>query len=467
MSNAKTFWGLIGRAVGLALLIPTIAPAQQPPPSPAPSSSSSKPSEDPQNRSEVSASQSPVAGDSNPEPPHPPVAPTSPLFRLSGGGLLSNSQGPLRLGPIYVASAEIFGAFDHFNPSNGAIAGQSQSGAFLRTTIVLDEMYKNTRFTVQWEPHYTYLNGTSIGDAENISAGFQSTFHLSPRFDITVLDRFGDVASRLLYGDFFVTSGIVETPASQQNTFLDAPGHSITEEAQAIFNYRLSQLTAISFTPSFNYFQTNTTSALLNSSREYSGQFTLSRTMSPRTTIGLGYTFSAVQFDITPAPTYYNTLTANYARLLTPSLSFTASGGVATFAGPSIRRSWTGTGSAALTKTYQTGYLAISYNRGLNLSDYSTTQFTDRIDGQAGIKLNPRINFQVGGGFQREGRSGGFRGRYADTSLGFRLAPTLSLYGRYTFSYQTGDQAFLLSGTRNLYVIGLRWDAGGNTAHQR
>lgn len=402
--------------------------------------------------------------ESNQGPPHAPVAPASPLFRLAGGDLLTSNQSPLRLGPIYVGSAEAFGAFDRFTPSTNGLPMQSENGAVFRTDIILDQVYKTTRLTAQWEPHLTYIEGVARGDSENVNVDVQSTFQLSPRLGMTLSDRFGDIASRLLYGDFF-SAGTVETPAVQQNSFLDTPGHALTEQAKAMFEYKLSQLTSIGFTPSFNYFNTNTTSALLNSSREYTGQLALSHIVSPRTTIGIGYDVSAVQFQSSANTTFYHTITGTYTRLLTPSLSVNAAAGLATFATPGNPRSWTFAGSAILLKSFRSGSVSVGYNRGLYLSDYTTSAFTDRVDGQAQLILNPRISVQAGGGFQREARTGGFQGRYAEGVVYFRIVPTVSLYTRYTFSSQAGDQVFLLTGTRNLYVVGLRWDAGMRPSH--
>lgn len=460
----KRVWLALSGSLVFALL-PAGAFAQQPPPPDDPNaahpSNAGNNSQNPPDKKDDQAPQPTTQGDdSNPEPPHPPIAPASALFRLGGGGLLTTNQSPLRLGPLYVSSAEVFGGMDRLTPSDSTLPPLSQTGTVFRSDIVLDEVYKQSRFTAQWEPHLSIFDGVTRGDAENINVLGQTTFQFNERLGLTLSDNFSDIASRLLYGDFFFASGLAETPASQQNSFLDAPGHAISEQALALLTYRLSPLTTISFQPSYNYFHTNTTTALLNSSQEYAGVLSLTHTTSPRTTVGMGYTASEVLFPTGSESVLYQTVSGTLVHLLSPSFSFNGTAGFSTFTTPGTPRSWTFAGSATVVKSFRKSHISLGYNRGLYLADYTTSAFTDRVDAQASVDLNQRINVVVGGGFQRESRTDGFQGRYADGALNLRLAPTLTLYGRYTFSYQSGDQMFLTTGTRNLYLVGLRWDAG-------
>lgn len=464
-----TFYGtkLLATVSGMIVLflLPTTGSAQQPvapgDPNAAQSTESSSSSQNSQEKKDAQAEQSsPRPDTSNPEPPHVPMAPASPLFRLGGGGLLHNDQSPLRLGPIYVSAIDTFGAYDRFTPSSSSTPEQSQSGAVFLSDIVFDASTKRSRVTAQWEPHLSVLDGVARGDAGNVTVAMQTTVQFSERFGLTLSNSFSDIASRLLYGNFFFTSGVVEMPAAQQNSFLDAPGHAINDVARAKFDYKLSQLTTFTFMPSFSYFHTNTDSALLNDSRQYSGEFSLRHIVTPRTTIGLGYSVSAVKFETTPDATLYHTGTGTYIHLFTPSLSFSGAAGLSTFVLPGAPRTWTFSGSATLLKSYRASYLSIAYNRGLYLADYTTNGYTNRVDGQLGVQVNSRINFRIGGGFQKESRDNGFEGRYTEAVANFRLAETLTLYGRYTYTYQSGDQTFLITGSRNLYVMGIRWDAG-------
>jgi len=467
MTNAifrKRLWLALSGGLVFSLL-PAGASAQQPPPPDDPNAAhptnAGNNNQNPPEKKDDQAGQPATQGDdSNPEPPHPPIVPASPLFRLGGGGLLTTNQSPLRLGPLYVSSAEVFGGMDRLTPSDSTLPTLSQTGTVFRSDIVLDETYKQSRFTAQWEPHLSIFDGVTRGDAENISVLGQTTFQFNERLGLTVSDNFSDIASRLLYGDFFFSSGVAEAPVSQQNSFLDAPGHAISEQALAILNYRLSPLTTISLEPSYNYFHTNTTSSLLNSTQEYSGELSLNHTSSPRTTVGVGYKASEVLFTGGSENVLYQTISGTYIHLLSPSFSFSGSGGLSTFTSPGTTRSWTFAGSATVVKSFRKGHFSLGYNRGLDLADYTTSAFTDRVDAQAGADLNQRFNVVIGGGLQRESTTNGFQGRYADGELNLRLAPTLTLYGRYTFSYQSGNEKFLTTGTRNLCLVGLRWDAG-------
>lgn len=464
MISQKRLWLALSWGLVLALQ-PAGVWAQQPPPpddlSSAHPAGSANNTQNPAEKKDDQAGQPATqVNDSNPEPPHPPIAPASPLFRLGGGGLLTSNQSPLRLGPLFVSSAEVFGGLNRLTPSDSALPTVSQTGTVFRSDIVLDETYKKSRFTAQWEPHLSVLDGVSRGDAENIAVQAQTSFQFSERLGLTLSDNFSDFASRLLFGDFFFSSGTAETPVSQQNSFLDAPGHAISEQALAILSYRFSPLTTINLEPSYDYFHTNTNSSLLNSTQEFSGELSINHITSPRTTVGMGYEAFEVIYTGSSASVFYQTVSGTYIHLLTPSFSFNGSAGFSTFAIPRAPRSWTFAGSANVVKSFRNGYVSLGYNRGLYLADYTTTEFTDRVDAQASVQFNQRFNARFGGGFQHESRTNGFQGRYADGELNLRLAPTLTLYGRYTFSYQSGDQQFLTTGTRNLYVAGLRWDAG-------
>jgi hypothetical protein len=467
MQNNFTRTKLLAVVAGTIMffLLPKTSSAQEPTtpanPNAAQSTGSSSNPQNPQEKKDAQPdSSSSTSENGNPEPPHAPVAPASPLFRLGGGGLLGAEQSPLRLGPLYVGTIDAFGAYDRFTPSTGVTPDQSQSGAVVLSDIIFDVSKRKSRVTVQWEPQVSILQGVTRGDVQNVSASLQTTLQLSERLGVTLSDNFSNLSSRLLYGDIFFTSGTVQIPAAQQNNFLDAPGHSLSEVARANFGYRLSQLTTFNVVPSFSYYHTNSNSTQLDSSASYASEFSLNHVLTPRTTIGLGYTISAVKIKTIPDFTLYQTVTGTYVHLFTPSLSFTGSAGLSTYVGGGAPRTWTFSGSASLQKSFKTSYVSVAFIRGLSLADYTTYAYTDRLDAQAGVQVNQRLNMRVGGGFQREARDNGFQGRYAEAVASFRLAQTLTLYGRYTYTFQTGDQQYLITGSRNLYVLGLRWDAG-------
>jgi hypothetical protein len=400
----------------------------------------------------------PSAQEVNPDPPHPPVAPASPIFRLAGSGLLQGSGSPIRLGPLYLSSAEIFGAYNKFSPSNGA-ADISQTGYFARANITLDEIYRSSRFAVQWEPRLFSVEGNTRGDVDNGSATMETTWNVSNRSSLKLSDNFNYFASRLLYGDFFASSGIVETPSSQQNSFLDASGHAVNNNAAVTYSYQLSPLTQIFLTPAFNYFHTTTSTSLLNSSREYRGDATLTRTISLKTNVGLHYSASSVEFKNTTNSVIYHSFGGTFAHLFSPSLSMTGSVGAATYMVFGNSRNWTVAGGASLTKNLKNKSLSLGFTRGLYLVDYITTSFTDRLDSYFSQSLTGRLTVELGGGLQKESRTNGYFGRYAQSSIGFRLFPMVGAYVRYTYSHQRGDQLFLTTGDRNLVVFGLRWQA--------
>jgi hypothetical protein len=453
---------LVPTVLALLLFLLPGASAQQPPPSPPdydPNSPSTGPAPShPQDMEDERSNPPASATDNfNPDPPHPPMALSSPLFRLGGGGFLQANQSPLRLGPIYLSSAEVLGAYNAFSSSDNT-KNTTQTGILMRSDIVLDKLYKNVRFTTQWEPRLSILDGISRGDIDNVFSSLDTKFDLTNRLSLRLLDHFSYFASRLLYGDYFFSAGIVEVPVNQQNSFLDTPGHALSNTAMAALDYQVSPLTRVYFSPSFNYFHTTTSSSLLNSSSEYDGAFGLEHTLSDNTRIGLQYVLTSVEFKQV-GRAVYNTLSGTYAHLFSPTFSFTGSAGVSTYAVSNDPRSWTFAGSATLTKAFRASSVSIAYVRGLYLADYTTTDFTDRVDGQYNQSLGRRLTVGLGAGLQKEWRADGFRGRYAQASLSFRLSPLLSAYTRYTYAYQTGDQTFLSTGTRNLVVFGLRFQA--------
>src|SRR5215470_15859744 len=104
----KNRWVLVPSLLTLLLFRPSGSSAQQSAPSPPNCTSSSQtdvPQSDSQEKNDNKANgPAAVAEDANPELPHPPVTPSSPLFRLTGGGLLEGTQSPLRVGPVYLGS---------------------------------------------------------------------------------------------------------------------------------------------------------------------------------------------------------------------------------------------------------------------------------------------------------------------------------------------------------------------------
>jgi hypothetical protein len=421
----------------------------------------SQQSDSPEKKDDQGSGPATTTDDVNPELPRPPATLTSPLFRLMGGGLLEQTESPLRLGPIYLSSAEILGAYNAFSPSDNAAnnGGFVRTGALMRASIVVDELFKNVRFTAQWEPRLSIFDGTVYSDLDNGVAGLDANFKLNDRLNLALSDRFSYFATNLFWGYYFLTSTVVTTSWIQQNSYLNAPGHSLNNNAYATLSYQISPLTKLYVAPSFNYFHTNTETSLLNSSTEETVTFGLQHTFSENTSIGLSYSLGVVQFENTNGPSMYQYFTGNYSHLFSPTFSFTGSAGASTYRVSNDSRSWTFTGSATLMKTFRNNSVSIGYVRALDLSDYITSDFTDRLDAQYTRRLSERLTFMLGAGLQRESRVNGYHGNYAQTGLSFRLSRMLSTYARYSYSQQTGDLTGLIPGTTNLVVFGLSFQA--------
>jgi hypothetical protein len=462
-------WAPIAGILALMLSVPGVSAAQEPTSnSSVPNSSDGAPGsqvESPvkayENPNDKQQNYSPLPADSwNPEAPRPPMALVSPLFRVSGSK--QAGQSPLRFGPLSIGSMEVLGAYNSFTPSDGSTKTR-QSGVFMRSDIVLDEVYKNVRFTTQWEPRLSILDGTYRGDPGNGASGIDLTLDLTRKLDLRLADRFTYFASRLFYGDYFLTSAEVQAPVSQQNSFLDAPGHSLSNSAIFNLNYKVSPLTTIYFSPTFNYFHTTTSTALLDSSQEYNGALGVVHLTSEKTTVGLNYNLTAAKFKHDADVVLYNTVNVTYAHMLSPTFSFTSSAGVSTFRVANDPRSWTFAGSASLTKAFRASSIVATFTRGLYQADYTTTAFTNRLDGLYNQSVGHRLMVALGGGWQKESRTHGFDGRYAQVGLGFHLSSMIVAFARYSYLFQIGDQRYLVTGTRNLVVFGLRFEAQAPT----
>jgi hypothetical protein len=340
-------------------------------------------------------------------------------------------------------------------PNNQNSVGYARTGVLMQANVMLDHLFKNGSFTAQWQPRLSVFDGNSIADIDNVAAGLDVNLPLTDRLKLDLSEHFSYFASNLLWGDYFFTSGVVQVPVTQQNSFLDAPGHSISNTTSATLSYQVSPLTRLFLSPSINYFHTTTDSSLLNSSHEADLTIGVEHTPSDKTAIGLSYRLSVVQFST--GPTTYNYVTGTYSHLFNPGLSFSGSAGVSSYQVSNDPRYWTYTGSATLIKNFRDSNVSIAYVRGLYLSDYISNDFTDRLDGQYTGRLSERLSFGFGGGLQKESRTGGYQGTYAQANLSFRLSPLLSAYARYTYSHQTGDLQYLVTGTQNLVVFGLRF----------
>jgi hypothetical protein len=115
--------------------------------------------------------------------------------------------------------------------------------------------------------------------------------------------------------------------------------------------------------------------------------------------------------------------------------------------------------SAGVTKSFQRMDFALNYNRGHQFSGYITAGSTDRVDLLHTVRWSERLSTSTSLAYFRTGRSptSVTSGEYGTEQLNYRLTRSLSFIGGISYTKQTGDGVYLLSGNRRLATVGITW----------
>ena len=396
-----------------------------------------------------------------------PLNPYSGTIKSADTGLplFGTSSSPLRWGSFSICTFQYVGIHDDFDPA-GSPTTLTTDLTILRTGLMFDHyLFKHkSRIVLQYFPQMAITNGQIHANAamnNTISVG--TKLELTPRLSVSVEDGFLQVHSNpLIPQNFLAVDG--QTGATVQNNFLDTAGSFIADTAQAVFDYALTPLTNMTFSPLYRYSRaTNSLPNYLANGQTYAGEVTLGHKFTPRRTVGILDSFQYLQegtFGTTQSATY-NTIGAFYTEQLTRSLWVSANAGALSqgFSDLPQANNWGFNGGFSVVDNFTNRInLSIAYTRGLTFNNYITLQRSDRVDASLGLKLSSRISWSNGFGYYRElGGNPNTDGKYASADLRYRFYGNFSFFTTYAYTFLSANTPQLLSGERRTLAYGVLW----------
>jgi hypothetical protein len=403
-----------------------------------------------------------------------PAATSEGLFvrALNSASALSEESGPLHWGWFSVRSASFLQYYSAVSFGNPSIQPQSEiiRSSQFSTSLVLDHVFKTTHFSLQYAPSLFITNGNLYSNALNQTAGLDTTFALSARWNLQLTDRFSYYASQRNFSDFSSDTNFL-TGTSVQNNFLNGPGSVMVNSIAVPISYLWSARTKISFAPSFEYQYSQGAVVSSNASLKglyEGGQFTLSHAISPTQTVGLSYLgqYASYTNSSPQAGPRSNAFLEDF--LLTYTQQLGASWHINLGLGVSDNVSLNGTGTsggallaanAGITKTFHRSDFTVNYDRGHQFNGFITNSASDRIDVAQRIYWTPRFSTSTSVAYFKTtaSLSPSQSASYATERVSFALTRQLSVSASGSYSKQTGDGVFVVSGIRRFVTVGLTW----------
>ena len=453
---------LVGLMVLTVMLLPPSIRAQQ-------GSASGPPKEGQAGQSTQPDSTEAVESSSKPSPTAGTNSNAPPIRTIGRATPLGPALGPLRRGPVSVRSAQITQYFDRVSLADGSINQWSKT-TLMGTDIAYDHRFRRGRLAIQYQPQLMVVDGRVLSNYSNQDLSFDSFYYLSPRWSLGLNDSFLHAGNRSFSSRVFF-DGDLAAGTVLRNNFLDSPGHLISNATIVSLSYRLSQRTALSFSPDFVYTYTSglstpaasasasaSPSAHPNSSRTYGSGVSLSHSLSARTTVAAFYSVHWSHFSSAFANSVYHTVGGSYSRHLAPTWHFSAALGL-TRANLADARQATFYADASTTKRFRRSLARLGYTRDYNhYYGYIGNRIVDRLDATYGVELTRRLQAAASSGYQREtGQPPSVSGKYFTANLGYRMLRSVSAFAQYAHKNQTGQGSQVLVGNRNSFALGLRW----------
>jgi hypothetical protein len=410
----------------------------------------------------------PQTADNPPVPAAPtPAYPVDSTIRAAGRATpWVGSLTPLRWGPFSIAGFEYVNIYDQFIPSNGS-PNITERLNMIRMNIVFDKTLGKSRFVFQYTPVLAMANGQVRGNATptgDLSLG--TTFAITPRLTFTLKDDFGVHRSRQLFPSDLPLLIDNQTGGVVQSYLLEPSGTLLRNTLVAIVDYKLSPRLTLDFSPTYVYAHIDNT---FNNVRDlfilddFFNTLSLTYAVSPRINMGV---VESVEFlhPVVPVATngLFQTSGMFYSERFTPSFSITGKFGIQGAQEPGFGgTTWSWSGSFSALKTFGNSDLALAYFRGTTLTNFINNNQAERADVSYGYRFSRLFTWNNAAGYYRTTGSGPRDlGKYASTTLAYHLPAGFSLSGSYTHFYQKTTNVLLLSGERNTFVLGLRWEPG-------
>ena len=388
---------------------------------------------------------------------------------LNSASPLAGENGPLQWGPISVRSVSFLQYYSQASLQTPGTPTQTASldVSQISTDIVVSHAFgasHSSQFSLQYTPSLFLTEGHVYTNALNQTAGVDTIFQLDPRWSLQLTDRFNYYGRQRSFAGLSLDANY-SLGTVAQNNFLDGPARVIYNAAGATISYLWSPVTRISFTPTFGYQDsTGAVSGTQNvSAFSAGGQLVVTHQLSATQTVGISYMGTHVSYSnsSTAAGPQSNGLQqdflVNYGLQLATTLRLSAGLGITDNTGLNSQSGLAA--SAGITKSFQRMDLAVNYYRGHQFNGYITAQSSDRIDLLHTIRWFPRFSTTSSVAYFRTTNSPNpaTSGEYATEEASYGLTRSLTVTAGFSYTKQTGDGVYLLSGTRKLGTIGITW----------
>jgi hypothetical protein len=379
------------------------------------------------------------------------------------------SSSPLRWGDFSIANFSYNYVNDRFQPFGGG-PSEHINLDILRTSLVFEHYFGKQHLLFQYNPELAVLNGDVAGNAgmdNEIALG--TTFLLTPRFTFVLKDAFVQMHARQLYPpDYLVYDQIGGNLL--QNNFLQNAGSYLMNTVTGIGVYQWNPRDTLTFSSAFKYAHTTADNDLANevpveTGDDFSESVAFTHRLTLRQSIGAVYTFELLHASenvAVPGNTYFHTIAGFYAIQVaeTWAVHGELGGNFALYPNgvPPLR---TLAGSVSIVKNFKKdlGNFALGYTRGRTENNFITAHTGDLVQAVYSQHLFKRLVWNSGAGYYREmGADPRDTGKILSTALAYEIIPNFFLSGEYTYLWQRATTPQLLSGQRNTFVFGLKWE---------
>jgi hypothetical protein len=386
------------------------------------------------------------------------------------------SSSPLRWGDFSISNFTYNFVVDHFQPFGGDPSEDMNLNIF-RTSIVFEHYFGKQHILLQYNPQLAILNGDVAGNAgmdNQIALG--TTFLLSPRFTLVVKDAFIQVHSRQLYPEDYLA---VDNLGGNviQNNFLQNAGSYIANTITGIGVYQWTPRDTLTFSSSFKYAHATgdddpNNNAFAQIGSDFAESVAYTHRLTSRQSIGAVYTLELLHQSenvAIPGNSYFNTFAGFYAIQVAETWAVRGEfgGNFATYPDgtPPLK---TFAGGVSIVKNFKNdmGNFALGYTRGVTENNFITARTGDLLQAVYSQHLFKRLVWNSGAGYYRQmGADPRDVGKLVHTALDYEIVPNFFLSGQYAYLFQKADTPDLLSGERNTFILGLKWEPHQLQAH--
>jgi len=354
--------------------------------------------------------------------------------------------------------------YDRLHPFDQVPSADLNLDVF-RTSIIFDHPLKNGQgIVLQYIPQLAILNGDVAGNGGfNNTLALGTVFQLSPRFAISLNNGFTQVHSRQLYPPDVLA---VDEQAGNliQNNYLQNAGSYWSDTVTVTGTYKMTPRLLLTVAPAYNYTDVTNQNGVnyVANGQTIAGKASLIYSLTPRQNIGGVFDYETLRATgvAHAAGTDFESLGLYYGYQVSKTWWFRGDIGYQqTIYGGGLLPLRTVGGGGSVVKAFANSTLALAYERGRADTNFVTPDIGNRADAVYTLHLTTRFTYTMGAGIYREtGIDPQNKASYASGGIAFALARSLFLDSSYTYTFQRSSTQQLLSGIRNTFVVGLRWD---------